>query len=179
MSSLYESFSAKNDVRSTFRTTKEILGWSSQGQPSCFLVKGKMIRRPVELANSLQDYFKEKISNLMKNLKKWDMDPLETLSKSMSRWKESKNIPVFNLRQISVDETLKIISGLGNSTAFGRDGIDAMAVKVAKYYLASHICHLVNTSIRMKTFAMKWKTARVIPILKSKDMSASYQHYQK
>ena len=179
MSDRYKSFNEKNYVRKTFRTTKEILGWSSQGQPGCFLIRGIIIRRPIELANALQDYFEDKIRNLMGKLKKWESDPLDILNKSMESWSERSNLPTFSLREISVSETLKIIERLGNSTAYGRDGLDALAVKTAKDYLSPHICHLVNTSISKKTFAIKWKSARVIPILKSRDCSqmepASYR----
>ena len=125
ISALYQDCNLKNDVKTTYRMTKEILGWTSPGQPNCFLIEGKIIRKPSDIANELQKCFVQKIKNLMKNLKKSNHDPLIFLKMALSKWGKFQSLPVFTLREISLAETEIIIRGLGNSSACGRDGIDA------------------------------------------------------
>ena len=46
-----------------------------------------------------------------------------------------------------------------------------ITVQCVADYISHPICHIINSSIRQKTFAMKWKTARVILIQKAKELS--------
>ena len=71
------------------------------------------------------------------------------------------------------------IAKLSNSTAFGLDCIDAVSLKLAASQLILPLKHLVNTSLKHSSYATKWKTAKVIPLLKSNDLNrldpASYR----
>ena len=147
--------------------TKDILGWDSPAQPNCFLVEGKITRKPAEIANLLQDFFTQKIKKLMTNLKKSNLDPLKTLKTAFLKWEKTGNLPQFSLKEISVRETESLIQGLGNSSACGQDGLDAKTIKLVGDYLAPQINNIINSSITTKTFPVKWKLGKIIPILKS------------
>ena len=85
----------------------------------------------------------------------------------------------FEFREISVDETTKIIGRLSNSTAFGIDQIDALSVKAAAVHLVKPINHLINVSLTSGVYANRWKIAKILPLLKDKDLDrlnpASYR----
>ena len=89
----------------------------------------------------------------------------------MANWTESENIPEFSIREITISETQRLISRLGNSTAFGQDEIDAVSLKLAGDYLIPPIRHIINLSIKQNTFVTKWKIARTIPVQKSPEAS--------
>ena len=67
-------------------------------------------------------------------------------------------------------EVAKMISNLKNSSAYGHDEIDPIFVKFGLKFLLSPINHVVNTSIVTGIFPSRWKLARVIPLLKSKEL---------
>ena len=89
----------------------------------------------------------------------------------LKKWDGSESLPTFSLREINELETLKFIQKLSNSTAFGRDELDGLSMKVAAGHLKGPLTHLINVSIRTSQFASKWKLSRLIPILKYKDLS--------
>ena len=62
ISALYDSQLEKNNVRGIYRTTKQILGWESAGQPTSFLIGGKLLRKPVDIANEIQNFYERKIN---------------------------------------------------------------------------------------------------------------------
>ena len=107
----------------------------------------------------------------MSKIRKNGRDPLEFLNRAMERWTERENLPIFKLREISESETLSLILKLGNSTAQGRDDLDTKSLKVAKDYLTAPLTQIINSSIRNQQYIMKWKISRVIPILKSRELS--------
>ena len=141
------------------------------GQPTCFVIDGKITKKPSELANALQNFFKNKIRKLMLGVRKSGQDPLEFLTAAFKIWDEVNSLPVFNLKGISIDETRKLISKLGNTSAYGRDEIDAISLKSTANLLAPQIMHLINSSIASGNYIMKWKLARVIPVRKSREVS--------
>ena len=171
MSNLYKSYNEKNDAKFMYRTTKEILGWTNMGQPSYFLSNGVFIKKPVEMANLLLDFYNEKTKNLMSKIKKNGRNPLDILKTAMRKWEGRANLPVFTIREITLSETLQLISLLGNSTASGRDKLDSLSIKCAVDYLAPLIHEIINLSIRQQRYIMKWKISVVTPILKSKEHS--------
>ena len=176
---MYKKIQNKGDTKSIFGTTKSILGWTSNSQPSCLISGGLIVRKPEDIANTLKNYYDEKIKKLLSKIKKVKNDPLELLQKLFGKWSESENLPIFKIREISVGETLRLISKMGKSSAFGRDKLDAISIKSAMDYLALPITHIVNSSITSRVYIMKWKQAKIIPILKSSEHShmdpASYR----
>ena len=171
MTSIFDSFKEKNYLKNIFRTSKELLGWSSPGQPSCLMDEGRLFKKPSEVADILRKFFENKIQKIMSKMEKNGRDPLEFLTRAMNTWSERKNLPVFNLRKISLLEAVNLIKGLGNSKSFGRDYLDAFSLKCAVGIIAPLIRELVNSSISESTYIMKWKQARTIPILKSTEVS--------
>ena len=61
---MYKTFESENDTRNIFRTTKKLLNWKNGTSPTSFLIGGRLIRRPIDLANSQLDYFIAKVDKL-------------------------------------------------------------------------------------------------------------------
>ena len=78
---MYSSFQEKMDTKNIFGTTKSILGWAGNCQPSCLIFRGKMVRKSEELANTLKTFYTEKINKLMSKIKKVNQDPLLLLDR--------------------------------------------------------------------------------------------------
>ena len=88
----------------------------------------------------------------------------------MREWEERDARPIFKFREISLSETVKLISTLGNSEAFGTDNLDSLGIKTVIGEISGPIQHLVNTSLNTMKFAQKWKMAKVTRRLKSKEL---------
>ena len=62
---------------------------------------------------------------------------------------------------MTLEEVLKMIKGLKNSTATGVDYIDTRTVKLGAEILAPAIQHIINLSISSSTFPDLWKWHKV------------------
>ena len=158
-------------MKGTYGTVKGILGWTNNYQPKMFLVGGILERKLVNIANILQKFYKEKVENLVKELKKGGRGPLRFLNAVLQKWESGGRIPTFPLKEITEKETRDYIMKLGNTAAAGIDRLDAMTVKLAVDKLTRPINHIINMSIRTQTFANRWKFSKIIPILKSPEVS--------
>ena len=58
---------------------------------------------------------------------------------------------------------------MGNSSSCGVEGIDSTSLKLLAPLLTKPLTHLANLSVRDSKFAIKWKTAKVVPIFKGKE----------
>ena len=169
----FETLEEEKNVKGIYNTAKNVMGWNMATQPNMLISGGLIFRSPLDMANVLQKTFKNKVENLMRGLKRGGRDPLRLLNEAMFHWEGSESMTTFTIREISLRETLSHISKLGNTTAVGREGLDAKSVKVAAALLAPPINHLINISIRTGRFANKWKISRIIPIVKSKESRRS------
>ena len=81
--------------------------------------------------------------------------------------------PKFHLNSVTTLEVLKMLNSLKNSHAFGHDEIDGSTIKLVGPILAPVIAHLINLSLGTGIVPMKWKTSRILPLLKSSDSDKS------
>ena len=139
--------------------------------PLDFWLKDNFAESPRKLLIRCKINFDQKIKKCMSKIKNSGHDPLEVLDWALSKWIRGQNVPTFSIKEINVQHTMKLISKLGSSTAYGQDEIDSVAIKSAADYLAYPITDIVNSSIRNGAFIMKWKTSRIIPIMKAKELS--------
>ena len=113
----FEKMGAENDSTNLFRTTRNLLGWKSGGMPKSFLSGGRLVRRPL-----------------------W------WLTVALERWKMKGKLPKFKFRDVTESEVVKMIAKLSNSTSFGIDFIDALAIKAVTGHLVKPLKHLINTA---------------------------------
>ena len=167
---LFAQIQQENYTKKLYRLTKEVLDVQENCMPQQFLENGVLIRKPEQMAN-LQNYFyKKKIDDLVKNLRPPTGDPLSYLKNAIEKWEEKDRVPEFNFREITMEETFSLISSLGNSTAMGHKGLDALAIKSASKSLCRPIKHLINISLRTKKVVNLWKILKITPRLKSQEL---------
>ena len=66
-----------------------------------------------------------------------------------------------------------MISKLKVSHAYGINRIDASTIKLLAPILAPPITHVINLSLGTKKIPAKWKLARVLPLLKARDLDTT------
>ena len=97
-------------------------------------------------------------------------NPHRYLLKALENWEKTEEREIFEFREISLAETISIIQSMSDSTVLGHDDIDTITIKVAARYLASPLRRIINFSLKKGKFIQKWKFAKIMPILKSKDL---------
>ena len=92
----FTSFETENDTKKIYQLTKELCGWKTDGSPKCFLMDGKLTRKPKEIADLQIKYYSEKMENLVLKLRNnWNAnlaDPLERLDRALARWSATRVI---------------------------------------------------------------------------------------
>ena len=100
-------------------------------------------------------------------------DPLKLLKIAFSRWRPPGVIPKCVITEVTEKEVLDMISNMKNSHSFGHNGIDAATLKIGGKLLVAPIKFVIDLSLGTAVFPMKWKLARIVPILKSTDAEKS------
>ena len=79
----------------------------------------------------------------------------------------------FTLAPVTYNEVLKAIKSLRNDCSTGPDQIPTKLIKPIAEFLASPLCHTINTCIQTSAFPTKWKTARISHIPQVDDPRAN------
>ena len=106
-------------------------------------------------------FFINKIKQLRHRIPVANSDPLKYLREAMS-----DRTCKFRLKPLALEEVLKLIKGLKNSSATGVDFIDTRTIKLGAEVLAPAIQHIINLSISSSTYPELWKWHKVVPLLK-------------
>ena len=178
MYNLYNN--TEKDPKTLYRITRSQLGWSTAGPPSSLLVDGVVKSSPKEIANEQLSYFVKKIEKLNKELPDSTEDPLAILDAALARWGgNARRDEQFNLKEISLLDTIRLIGLLGNTHSMGHDNLDALTIKLLTPSIAAPIRHILNLSMKKGLFCNKWKLTKIVPLLKDSKMekmsSSSYR----
>ena len=155
--------SSKNPAEQ-WRNVLGWLGWKNSGSPTQLFHEGKLVSKPMDIADCQNHYFTDKVKNILLDMPDPVSDPLNKLRQLM-RDRSS----IFSLHSAHPDEVQKIILQLKNSKSTGLDTIDSQIIKYSLPYILPAVTHIVNLSINSGIFPNQWKTAKVIPLLKSGD----------
>ena len=109
-----------------------MLNWKTGGPLKSFLVDGKIHQKASDIANIQMDYFRMKLLKIKITMMNTGNDPLQFLKLAFETWKLEVDIPTFKTKNISLQDTVKLIGQLSNNTSYGNDGIDAF------FYQSSH-----------------------------------------
>jgi hypothetical protein len=105
---------------------KSWLGWGGGGTPTQIFSEGELVTSPAGLASSMNKFFLDKIKRLRDSIPTVLTDPLTKMKEAMRSRRCS-----FHLQAVTVEDVLKIISSLKNSSATGVDYIDTRTVKLS------------------------------------------------
>ena len=131
--------STKNSSSDIWQTVKGILNWNSTGPPNQLMHEGKVISSPAGLASTMNNFFLEKVKKLIKKIPKTVCDPLKKLKDTMRNHECT-----FRLREITLEEGIKLIKDIKNSTATGVDFIDNSTIKLIANEIAPAITKIIN-----------------------------------
>ena len=169
--SRHEKLEQNNDSRGTYSLLKSQAGWRTGQTPSRFLVDGRIVTAPREMANLQMDHYQNKVRKLLEDLPISNTDPLEQLNLTLDKWENKGNRSTFNISKTTEIEVLTVLKNIGNSTACGLDGQDSISLKAIATSIYKPLTHLINKSIEQKRYANRWKLARIIPLYKGKQKS--------
>ena len=125
------------------------------------------------MANLHLDHYVNKVESLLRSLPVTERNPLRFLDSAMEKWADKDTHPIFNFRDITLSEASVLISTLFSSNSSGHRGLTSLAIKSAMGKLLIPVQHIVNTSFKSETFAMKWKLSAINPRLKSQGLDRS------
>ena len=131
LSENYENLQDNNDTKGLYRLAKK-MGWKACGQPESFLINGKMITSPKDMANVQVNYFHDKVKNILEQLPPQTSDPLTSLREAFSRWGKAHQMPELILNEINCREVIDLIKKMGKSHSFGHEGIDSDSLKISQ-----------------------------------------------
>ena len=107
------------------------LGWKNCGSPSQLFYGGRLINKPIEIANIQNEYFVKKVNLIQQNLPSSSSDPLAIL-KGLMQYRSS----IFHIKSVHPDLIEQVVKGLKNSKSAGLDNIDT---QILKFSLLLHI----------------------------------------
>ena len=82
----FDRMEADNYSASLHTTSKELLGVTRAGPPTCFQQAGYMVRKQQELAEMQSSYYQNKITEIKQSLPRVNQDPLKYLKRAFRRW---------------------------------------------------------------------------------------------
>ena len=85
---LYEKIETEGDMKKLYSLTGELLDIRTGNLPQRFLVDGRLVSKPSEMADIQLDYYNNKLKKLQDSLPQTKGDPLRILKESMENWEE-------------------------------------------------------------------------------------------
>ena len=143
----YNDFGTNRNIKQLYSTTKKELGWKTGGSPATLVYEDKLITAPKEVVNAQIKYYTKKIEDIGISNQDSTDDPLDTLKECMENRENKQERTEMKLKPTNMNETVEELKKLGNSKAWGHEGIDEKSLKMAGHLLAGPITHVINLSI--------------------------------
>ena len=125
-------------------------------------VDSEVTDEPNKVAHTLNNYFKDKVVNLRKNLWCSVQESLDYTDEYLA----DKDVQEFEFKQVTRPYVKSIIRNLKNTGAKGRDGITTEVLKRYRNVLTGPITHIVNMAIHFGVYPTKWKLGVISPLPK-------------
>ena len=112
-----------NNSSNLWRNIRSWMGWGQSGPPTQLFVQ-KLIVKPKEIANTMNQFFIKKVKDLKEKLPCKKNDPLKYLKSAMKNRKCS-----FKMRSVTIEEVRSLVTNLKNSKSTGLDNLDINTIK--------------------------------------------------
>ena len=157
-----------NDVKSVLNSTRSQF-------PSQILIAGKLLSKPIEMATAMNKLFLDKIQLL-----KMETGNGERPSEELKKYLLNKTLPPdgFKLKEISEEETLKLIKTLKGKKSCGLDWICGYGLKLIAEDLLPEFTRIINISIKSGQYFSKWKNTKVLRGYKNKGTRWEAKYYR-
>ena len=131
---------------------------------------GKELSKSEELAEFMNGFFKEKVTKLQSTLKV-DKDAVMEYAREYMHDKGLETPPSFSFETVGTGAVAKVIKGLKNTNAQGRDEISTPILKQFRGVISSSLRYIVNLSIKNGRYPTPWKTGLITPLPKGGDLT--------
>ena len=155
---------AKSDIKQTWNNIRYILNkkGNTNNFPQEFLYNGSKLSNEYDIASGFNEFFTNIGPSLASKIKSFPLAATDLLI--------SRNIPhSFFLEPTTAIEVSKIIDNLKSKTSTGHDDISPKLLKKTSRSVSHPLSHIANLSLERGIFPTTMKTAKVVPIFKSKD----------
>ena len=85
---LYEKLRNESDVKGIYRLTNELSHKKAGTGPQEFHSNGRIIRKPVDMANHQLDYYIQKVKTIMRKIPQSDRNPHRYLDHALENWSQ-------------------------------------------------------------------------------------------
>jgi hypothetical protein len=149
------------DSKQIWKLLDEVISRKKKGGQlsKLFNINGKLITDPEVISNVFNNQYADTGNNLAKKF----------AGDAMYEKYLRQEPTIFNLRRVSQNTVLHIISKIHNKKSHGHDALTNVILKKTASYLVGPLTHIINRSIATNTFPDSWKTTRVIPLFKGGD----------
>ena len=160
------------DSKKWWARVKQIAGMVKVRGEDIVIVRedGTEIKKPEELVEFFNEFFKQKVVKLQSTLKV-DRKAVEEYAREYMADKGMEVPPTFSFKTVGTGEVNKVIKNMNNTNAQGRDEISTILIKQFKSVIAPSIRHLVNLSIKTGVYPDPWKVGLITPLPKAGDLS--------
>ena len=159
------------DSKKMWDRVKKLAGMSrTKGEDLNIQIGDRLITDPQELADFMNEYFKEKVKKLQEKLSV-DREACIDYAKEYMTDMGHVTPPKFKFKKVGTGVVSKVIRRLKNTGAEGRDGISTAILKQFRHVLAAPLRHIVNSAIITGIYPSPWKTGLITPLPKSGDLS--------
>ena len=160
----------KDTGKELWRVIYQRAGWIKSLSPTILGEDERILKKRLDIANTINNYYKEKIDTLISNIPGTNIEPLHWLKKRMVEWCGSECYQhKLKFKTVNREKIREILSKLSNSTATGLDGISIKLLKDGAEFLDIHLSRIINLSIITSAFPNKWRIGKVIPLFKEGD----------
>ena len=157
-------------------TAYQILDKKRSDFPCQILVGKEIMSKPFQIAAAMNEYFIDKIAKLKETHCASSEDPLAELRRFLSKQTLASN--GFSFRQLTDDDTRKLLKSLKGKKSCGPDWICGFSFKLASQELIPELTALVNITLRTGKYYSAWKCCKVLPAFKNKGSKFDAKNYR-
>ena len=156
-----------------WKTVKKVSRKSNLNVIEKLSLNGVLVSSKVGMAEGLNHHFIDKIKKLVKELPSPTINLMTELKK-----KKTMEIPQMILKEITMEQLLKLMKGVKRTPSAGLDGISGLILHDIFEVIKDPLLHLMNLSQCSGIYPTIMKMTKIIPIVKTgKDpiLPASYR----
>ena len=165
----------QNNPKKFWKVIREIIPSDKSDRQSDILLKDAGIKLDrEEVAHYINNYFvnvgKVSLSNNVSD--DFNSPNSQSLQDATPESTLSSDLALKQFEELNKIEVLKVIKEINISKSSGLDNISSFIIKELFEILLPKVTYLFNLSIRTETFPREWKSALVIPIPKTGDLTS-------
>merc|ERR1712055_1163333 len=134
------------------------------GFPDKLILNDKLVYGSKKVADGLNEFYKNKISDLITKIPKTNFDPIAHYKQKIKKPKK-----ILKIKKINTSQLVKTIGNMKNTNSFGYYGISMSMIKNHIKVLSPLLLNLVNQVIEKEKFPENIKIQKVVPIAKNYD----------